>query len=68
MICHGVIFKVKGSTCQGVKPMLCLGKASEQKSATCRVVPEFVPGDPIFTGFFYALSGIAGGKIGRMGP
>ena len=25
---------------------------SEQKSTSCRVVLEFVPGDPIFPGFF----------------
>ena len=27
-------------------------KASEQESASCRVVSESVPGDPIFPGFF----------------
>lgn len=38
-----------------------LVKASGQKSASCRVVP----GDPISTGFFYALVGFT---IGRWGP
>jgi hypothetical protein len=47
-------------------------RASEQKSASCRVVSEFVPGDPIFTGFFHAPvepgESEGGGTIGRLGP